>query len=240
MLAIESVIKEVEHSGFVVIENIFSDDEVEAILDIIRQADTSRPAFRRTTELFAIRRFFVEVPQIIPCIFNNRLRSVFQQVFGNDYFVAKSIYFDKPGSSNWFVSYHQDLTISVNKKIAHKDFGPWSLKQDQYAVQPPLTVLQKNFTIRIHLDDTDENNGGLRVVPGSHAKGIYRPEKIDWSIEKEVACKVNRGGIMIMKPLLLHASNRTTNNKKRRIIHIEFSNSTLPEPLKWSEHISIC
>jgi ectoine hydroxylase-related dioxygenase (phytanoyl-CoA dioxygenase family) len=66
-------------------------------------------------------------------------------------------------------------------------------------------------------------------------KGIYRPETIDWQKEKEVFCKVSKGGIMIMNPLLLHASNRTTNNKKRRVIHIEFSNQKLPMGLNWAE-----
>ena len=109
------------------------------------------------------------------------------------------------------------------------------MKQNQYAVQPPLHILENNFTIRIHLDDTDENNGALRVIPKSHAKGIYRPETIDWSKEREVTCIVSKGGVMLMRPLLLHASSRTTNNKKRRVIHIEFSNQSLPEPLQWSE-----
>ena len=86
----------------------------------------------------------------------------------------KSIYFDKPAGSNWFVSYHQDLTISVNAKIDLGGFGPWTVKQDQYAVQPPLQILENNFTIRIHLDDTDENNGALKVIPGSHLKGVCR------------------------------------------------------------------
>jgi ectoine hydroxylase-related dioxygenase (phytanoyl-CoA dioxygenase family) len=67
--------------------------------------------------------------------------------------------------------------------------------------------------LRIHLDDTDENNGALRVIPKSHVKGIYRSETIDWSKETEVTCKVPKGGIMLMRPLLLHASSRTTNNK---------------------------
>ena len=43
-------------------------------------------------------------------------------------------------------------------------YGPWTVKQNQYAVQPPLDILENNFTIRIHLDDTDENNGALRVI----------------------------------------------------------------------------
>ena len=165
--------------------------------------------------------------------------SIISQLFGNDYFAVKSIYFDKPEQSNWFVAYHQDLTISVDKKQDIEGFGPWTVKQNQFAVQPPLEILESNFTIRIHLDDTDENNGALRVIPKSHLKGVYRPETIDWTTETEVVCKVKKGGIMIMKPLLLHASNRTTNNSKRRVVHIEFSNRSLVDTLQWSEKESL-
>ncbi len=62
------------------------------------------------------------------------------------------------------VAWHQDLTISVNKKLDLPGYGPWTIKQDQYAVQPPLEILENIFTIRIHLDDTDEKNGALRVI----------------------------------------------------------------------------
>lgn len=222
-------------NGFTVIEDVFSDSEIEVIANTIEQADTSKATFRKSTDLFAIRQFLKEVPEVLPLIFVEKLNSIISGIFGNGYSVVKSIYFDKPGESNWFVAYHQDLTISVDKKVDVKGFGPWSVKQNQYAVQPPLHILESNFTIRIHLDDTDENNGALRVIPKSHAKGVYRPETIDWSKEQEIACKVPKGGMMLMRPLLLHASSRTTNNKKRRVIHIEFSNQSLPDPLHWSE-----
>jgi hypothetical protein len=42
---------------------------------------------------------------------------------------------------------------------------------------------------------------------------------------------------MIMKPLLLHSSSRTTNNQKRRVIHIEFSNQELPKEIQWAERM---
>ena len=32
-----------------------------------------------------------------------------------------------------------------------------------------------------------------------------------------------------------YCKTTTTSNKKRRVIHIEFSNQKLPEPLQWSE-----
>lgn len=111
------------------------------------------------------------------------------------------------------VPYHQDLTIPVNKKADLKDYCNWTVKQDQFAVQPPLKILENNFTVRIHLDNTDKNNGALKVIPGSHRKGIYRPEKINWADEKQIYCVANKGAAMMMRPLLLHASDKTINNQ---------------------------
>ena len=225
-------------NGFTVINNIFSEEEIERISEAIQNIDTSKVTFRKSADLFAIRQFLKEVPEVKDLIFNENLKKIIKEIFGEKYFTVKSIYFDKPEKSNWYVAYHQDLTISVDKKIDLENFGPWTTKQNQFAVQPPLDILENIFTIRIHLDDTDENNGALKVVPKSHAKGIYRPETIDWSVETENICNVEKGGIMIMKPLLLHGSNRTTNGKKRRVIHIEFSDKELPEVLNWSERMN--
>lgn len=137
------------------------------------------------------------------------------------------------------MAYHQDLTISVDRKVETNNFGPWTVKQNQFAVQPALSILENIYTIRIHLDETNQDNGVLKIIPNSHSKQIYRPEIIDWDTETEAICNVNKGGIMIMKPLLLHSSGRTVNNSRRRVIHIEFSSAQLPEPLQWAERMDI-
>jgi ectoine hydroxylase-related dioxygenase (phytanoyl-CoA dioxygenase family) len=221
-------------NGYTVIEDIFTTDEIDAIAASIIRADISKPTFRKTDDLFAIRQFFKEVPEAEPHIFNARLNAVMAEYFGSDYFVVKSIYFDKPEHSNWFVAWHQDLTISVDKKLALQGFGHCTIKLDQYAVQPPLSILENIFTIRIHLDDTNEENGALRVIPGSHLKGVYRLSAEEAANEEEI-CRVKSGGIMIMRPLLQHASSRTTSGNRRRVIHIEFGNVELPMGLAWAE-----
>jgi ectoine hydroxylase-related dioxygenase (phytanoyl-CoA dioxygenase family) len=175
-----------------------------------------------------------EIPSLAPLLFNQKLKQLIADKFGKGYFVSKSIYFDKPGNSNWFVAYHQDLTISVMEKAMVEGFGPYTSKQDQFAVQPPVAILDKNFTIRIHLDQTDERNGALRVIPASHLAGIRRIEQVD-NKNDEVLCCVEEGGIMLMHPLLFHASGKSTGNLPRRVLHIEFSNQVLPEGLNWSE-----
>lgn len=60
-----------------------------------------------------------------------------------------------------------------------------------------------------------------------HKKGV---EKI---------CEVKKGGILIMKPLVLHSSRRTENQKNRRVIHVEFCDESLPNGLEWKEKIEI-
>ncbi|WP_284462182.1 phytanoyl-CoA dioxygenase family protein [Chryseobacterium sp.] len=235
---LETYKSHIQEYGFSIINDVFSADEVEEIINVLNGIDTSRENFRKSEDLFAIRQFLKEIPEIKYLIFNDNIQRIITEIFGEKYFVVKSIYFDKPETSNWYVAYHQDLTISVDKKLELSNFGPWTTKQNQFAVQPPLNILENIYTIRIHLDDTDENNGALKVVPKSHSKGIYRPETIDWTIESEKICNVEKGGIMLMKPLTLHGSNRTTNGKKRRVIHIEFSDMELPEVLQWAERMN--
>lgn len=221
--------------GFTVIDNIYTDAEADEVITAIDNNNSESDTFRRTEGLFAIRQFLKEFPDLKKTLFNDNLREVVQQLFGDSYFVVKSIYFDKPQMSNWYVAWHQDLTISVKDKAEITGFGPWTKKQGQYAVQPHVEVLENIYTVRIHLDDTDGNNGALKVIPGTHLKKVYRPETLGKDVEQEITCNVPKGGIMIMKPLIMHSSSRTTNKKQRRVIHIEFSSMHLPEALQWAE-----
>jgi ectoine hydroxylase-related dioxygenase (phytanoyl-CoA dioxygenase family) len=232
----------INSEGFAIINDIYSDVEIEKIISEIEkvtQATINNSTFRKSDDLFAIRQFHKEIPKTVSYIFNKNLIEFIKTNFGENYFITKSIYFDKPEKSNWFVSYHQDLTITVNKKIDIEHFENWTVKQNQFAVQPPKEILENNFTIRIHLDRTTKNNGALKVLNASHKKGISRVENINLNEEIETICEVEKGGIMIMKPLLFHASNKTTNNERRRVIHIEFSNQILPSELEWSEKTNL-
>lgn len=227
-----------ESNGFVIINKVYTSDQINSIIGIINSADQDHFAFRKEKDLFAIRSFLKTISAIHEFLWTKNILQLIQTLFGNDYVVIKSLYFDKPGKSNWFVPFHQDLTISVDKRIDIPGFTAWTSKQDQIAVQPPRTILENIYTIRIHLDDCDEQNGALRVIPGSHKNGVKSPRAIP--LENTVTtCTVEKGGVMIMKPLLMHASSRSTSNQQRRVIHIEFANVKLPEGLQWKEYDSL-
>jgi hypothetical protein len=237
--SIHSLKEQVEKNGFVIIPDVFDNSSITALQSIINNASGKSELFRKTNDLFAIRRFLFGVPEISTHLFTPEIENILRAFFTDQYFSSKSIYFDKPGSSNWFVSYHQDLTISVDRKEEIPGFGPWTVKPGQFAVQPPVDILEDSYTLRIHLDNTDKNNGALRVIRGSHLGGIKRIERVNRDQAEEVVCNVPAGGVMIMKPLILHASSRTVNEARRRVIHLEFCNRELPGSLNWSERFAI-
>lgn len=148
---------------------------------------------------------------------------------------VRAIYFNKSPSVNWLVSWHQDLTLAVEQRIDQPGFGPWSVKDGIPHVQPPVEYLEQMLAVRIHLDDADEKNGALKVLPGTHRLGRLSPEQIQGLREErdEVLCRATAGDAMLMRPLLLHASSRTISDRPRRALHIEYAGFKLPHGLAW-------
>lgn len=227
---------ELTENGYSVTTAMYSKTEISQILSCIESSEQSGELFLKTKDLFAIRQLIISIPELTGLLFNEKLSKLLEELFQTEYFLTKAIYFDKPIDSNWFVAYHQDLSISVDSKAAVEKYTNWTFKKGQYGVQPPIHILENTVTVRIHLDDTDEQNGALKVIPKSHLQGIIRNGSEHWKIDNEQICKVEKGGAMLMKPLTLHASNRTTNGKKRRVIHLEFNTHELAKPLHWLEY----
>jgi ectoine hydroxylase-related dioxygenase (phytanoyl-CoA dioxygenase family) len=102
-------------------------------------------------------------------------------------------------------------------------------------VQPPVAILERMMAVRIHLDRADANNGGLRVLPGTHLMGRLTGERIDQLTLSvpAVSCDADRGDALWMRPLLLHASSRAVDPSARRVIHIEYASCELDGGLEW-------
>lgn len=230
---------DLEENGYSILSDFYSDKEISEIVTCLQNSEQSGTSFLITKDLVAIRQLIKNVPDLSDLLFNEKLTELISNLSQSNYFLTKSIYFDKPIQSNWFVAYHQDLSISVDKKADLKNYVNWTFKKGQYGVQPPIEVLKDTITIRIHLDKTDNGNGALKVIPKSHLNGIIRVESKNWNIKNEFICEVEKGGVMLMKPLTIHASSRTTNGKQRRVIHLEFNKHKLAEPLAWLEHYEI-
>lgn len=161
-----------------------------------------------------------------------------KQLVSPGYICVRGILFDKTASANWLVPWHQDLTICVQSPVETQGYGPWSIKHGVAHVQPPIALLEKMVTVRLHLDDAPASNGALRVIPQSHQHGRLDAQQIEqWrTTNEEVACAAIAGDVLLMKPLLLHASSKATSPAHRRVIHLEFAPvSALAPNLQWYE-----
>ncbi len=183
------------------------------------------------------RRGLLSMPAVADWARSDRLLNVVRPHLPCEPLPGRAIYFDKSPESNWLVSWHQDLTLALRERVEVRGFGPWSVKDGIPHVQPPVELLQRMLTIRLHLDDADEGNGALRVLPGSHLFGRLSPDRIrEMRAQKpETVCAVSAGDAMLMRPLLLHASSRSVSSRHRRVLHIEYAAFALPSGLQWHE-----
>ena len=167
---------------------------------------------------------------------SNEFINLASSILGSLPHIVRVIFFDKTPEKNWLVTWHQDKTIALNKKASISGWGPWSVKDDTHHVQPSLEVLNKMVTFRLHLDDANENNGCLKVIPKSHELGILTQQELTKVVNNQepYLCEVSEGDLVLMKPHILHSSSKSKNPGHRRVVHVEYSNYQLPENFKWA------
>jgi predicted DNA-binding transcriptional regulator YafY len=226
-----SILKKLEHKGFALLRHVYRKKEVNEMKLLIHHYFLRHPDM----ESYAIRNLLEEIPELVEFIFNSNLKNILKR-FDSNLFLTKAIYFDKSPESNWYVTWHQDTTINVKVKIEVDGFSGWTKKENFYSVKPPEDFLKKTLTVRIHLDDTDETNGALKVMPGSHNKRLSNEEaQLISQNGIPFICEIEAAGIHLMRPLLLHASSKATSQKHRRVVHLEFNSLELPHNLVWCE-----
>ena len=133
--------------------------------------------------------------------------------------------FDKSPNSNWLVVWHQDTALPIQDRQDVPGWGPWSVKDGITYAHAPAAALEKVVALRVHLDDSTAENGPLRVLPGTHNVGVLGDDGIHRlaSAVNSVDCVVPLGGVVAMKPLIVHASSKSRSEQPRRVLHIEYA-----------------
>ena len=230
-------VNEIANDGFAIREGVVDTATIEALKSELERAEIDSLGSRRAGKAFGLRNLMNVVPVTRTFANSASLMSLVEPVLGRGARVVRGIYFDKHKDANWKVTWHQDLTIAVRERIDVDGFRAWSSKPGMTHVQPPVSILENMLTLRVHLDHTDESNGALRVLPGTHRHGRLEPDDIQyWKQRTEaVTCKVTRGGILAMRPLLLHSSLPSIHPEHRRVLHFEYASVDLPGGLVWLE-----
>lgn len=155
---------------------------------------------------------------------------------------VKATLFDKTPEANWRVQWHQDRMIAVRERREVEGYGPWAMKDGVPHVEPPAAVLEEMLAVRVHLDACGPESGPLRVIPSSHRRGKLSAEEIEHLAMTGPIAQVTlpQGALLLMRPLLVHASSPAAEAKHRRVLHLELASADAIKPLQWhrSVHLS--
>jgi ectoine hydroxylase-related dioxygenase (phytanoyl-CoA dioxygenase family) len=230
----EELVASIDQHGFAIVGGVLDDDAVSCLLAQLERVERCASASKRE-QVYAIRNLLEVMPAMRELAGCERVRRLVEPVLGANAFPVQGIFFDKPEHANWKVPWHQDLSIPVKARMEVPGFGPWSVKARVPHVQPPAWLLERMLIVRLHLDACGEQNGPLRVIAVSHRHGrLDRMQLERWRDRgEETACLVPRGGALLMRPLLLHASSPAEAPGHRRVIHLVYTADPLPDGLEW-------
>lgn len=140
--------------------------------------------------------------------------------------------FEKSARQNWLVVWHQDTALPLEHRFDLPEWGPWSTKQGVLYAHAPTWALSRIVALRVHLDESGASNGPLRMIPGSHTDGVLSDEEVSRAAKERpsVECVVGRGGILAMRPLLIHSSSKARDAEPRRVLHLEYADSLVLAP----------
>ncbi|MES2946509.1 MAG: phytanoyl-CoA dioxygenase family protein [Pseudomonadota bacterium] len=212
-------------NGFAFVPGIISADECKTIEQALSGALRDSAGTRNLLSLSWCKALASKIGQ----------HQLISSVLPADFVVVQCTFFEKSVSKNWLVPLHQDLSIPVAERVPDPGLKGWSEKEGQLYVQAPLELLQQLLAVRLHIDDCGADDGPLQVLPGSHLHGQIGAEAAvaPRLTQNRITCIAGQGEAMLMRPLLLHSSSRSTGSSKRRVLHFLFGPGELPSGLRW-------
>ena len=215
------------HDGFAIIPNAFSIGDVATIAEAVTQLGLRRSR--------AGARHILSYPPVETVARTPQMLTIAREILGPEAFPFRVTLFDKSQTANWLVVWHQDTALPLSHCCDTPGWGPWSIKNGMHYAHAPAEALEQVLALRLHLDDSSSRNGPLRVLPSTHNKGVLSDDQIhDLAAQiLPIECVVPAGGILAIRPLVVHASSKSQTAAPRRVLHFEYAASrSIAKPLE--------
>lgn len=217
-----TVCEELENAGFAIIPGVFDTGSLEKVEQELASARLrhGRAGIRHVLRGDGVASL-AEGPALL---------AFARAVLGDRAFPYRATFFEKTVVSNWLVVWHQDTALPLRGRINTPGWGPWSLKDGVTYAHAPASALSLILALRVHLDSSISTNGPLRVLPKTHTLGVLSDDAIH-NLARQinpVDCTVSKGGVVAMRPLIVHASSKSQVSSPRRVLHIEYAACEFP------------
>jgi ectoine hydroxylase-related dioxygenase (phytanoyl-CoA dioxygenase family) len=209
----------IQEHGFAIIPGILGLKDVAGLLDELSCVNLPRSR--------AGVRHAMRLPTVAAVAQDERLMGIARETLGGKAFPFHATLFDKSPMANWLVVWHQDTALPLKQRRETPGWGPWSVKDGVIYAHAPDNALSQVLALRVHLDNSTTENGPLRVLPGTHTLGVLTDEMLHALSTRITAvdCAVPQGGVLAMRPLIVHASSKSQVENPRRVLHIEYAAS---------------
>jgi hypothetical protein len=205
-------------SGYAIHPNVVGAEDL-ALLDQLEGLEPLRTK--------AGARHLMSIPAVRRVAEDERLLDVARRHIGPSAVPFRVTLFDKSPRTNWLIVWHQDTALPLVDRRDADGWGPWSVKASVQYAHAPATALERVIALRLSVDDSGPDNGPLRVLPGTHRRGVLTDEEVA-SLTAEIPpvdCCVRAGGVVVMRPMIIHSSSKATSERPRRVLHIEYTES---------------
>jgi hypothetical protein len=172
-------------------------------------------------------RHAMSLDSVVDMARGTELIGIASKILGGAAVPFRATLFDKSPTSNWLVAWHQDTALPLRERLDLPGWGPWSTKDGVTYAHAPSDALAGVIALRLHLDDSKLDNGPLRILPRTHEMGVLTDEELHKLVGKipAVDCPVAMGGVLAMRPLVVHASSKSQSEAPRRVLHVEYARS---------------
>ena len=213
----DSARADIEQHGFSVLPAVFLQHEMEKLTHDLEQSGLRR---RKAGIRHALRHDGIRNLAVGP-----RLLSLAREALGQEAIPFRATLFDKSAKTNWLVVWHQDTALPIRERHDAQGWGPWSVKDGITYAHAPASALCQVLALRVHLDNSDADNGPLRVLPGTHVSGVLSDVHIEQLARHipPIDCPIPQGGVLAMRPLIVTPPQNLT----RKSLDVSYTLNTL-------------
>lgn len=189
--------------------------------------------------VFAARNVIELIPEVGDFWRRGVIAALLREALGEGCGLVRALFFDKPPERTWTLPWHKDCSIAVaDNSLPSAHFSRPTYKAGVPHVIASAEILDRMLTLRLHLDPVDDENGPLKVIPGSHRMDDAPGARS----AAAVVIHASPGDVLAMRPRIDHCSGASLGGtmRHRRILHLEFaSKATLPDGYRWRQFLPL-